>query len=191
MFRECIHRVCEASGLRTASDKKRRKVADKKVIRMLGPSPPSMEKAGSNVQLTITSLWLKLSDLDSGEVICFDIYSNLYSKTHLWKLSMNSWDPLTYIYPFEAYSCPRDAKHQLCLGRRYRYSWLCGLCCQRSSRSPILFRVRMWWRNSPRRYHNSWPGIWIKVWYFLTLVCIPSFEFHWCMLCNLWNHFFN
>ena len=47
---------------------------------MLGPSPPSMEKAGSNVQLTITSLWLKLSDLDSGEVICFDTYSNLYSK---------------------------------------------------------------------------------------------------------------
>ena len=35
---------------------------------MLGPSPPSMEKAGSNVQLTITSLWLKLSDLDSGDV---------------------------------------------------------------------------------------------------------------------------
>jgi len=67
--KECIHRVCEASGLRTAADKKRRKVADKKVIRMLGPSPPSMEKAGSNVQLTITSLWLKLSDLDSGEPI--------------------------------------------------------------------------------------------------------------------------
>ena len=35
---------------------------------MLGPSAPSMDKAGSNVQLTITSLWLKLSDLDSGEV---------------------------------------------------------------------------------------------------------------------------
>ena len=60
--------MCEASGLRTAADKKRRKMADKKVIRMLGPSPPSMEKAGSNVQLTITSLWLKLSDLDSGDV---------------------------------------------------------------------------------------------------------------------------
>ena len=83
---------------------------------------------------------------------------------------MNLWDPLTYIYPFEAYSCPRDAKHQLCLGRRYRYSWLCGLRCQRSSRSPILFCVRMWWRNSPRRYHNSWPGIWIKVRYFSMLV---------------------
>ena len=61
--------MCEASGLRTNADKKRRKPADKKVARMLGPSEPSMDRAGSNVQLTITSLWLKLSDLDSGEVI--------------------------------------------------------------------------------------------------------------------------
>ena len=68
IYRECIHRVCEASGLRTAADKKRRKTAEKKIVRMLGPSAPSMDKAGSNVQLTITSLWLKLSDLDSGEV---------------------------------------------------------------------------------------------------------------------------
>ena len=29
---------------------------------------PCMDKAGANVQLTITSLWLKLSDLDSGQV---------------------------------------------------------------------------------------------------------------------------
>ncbi len=27
-----------------------------------------MDKAGANVQLTITSLWLKLSDLDTGQV---------------------------------------------------------------------------------------------------------------------------
>jgi hypothetical protein len=57
--------VCESSGLKTV-DKKRR--TDKKVARMLSDTP-SMEKAGANVQLTITSLWLKLSDLDSGQVI--------------------------------------------------------------------------------------------------------------------------
>ena len=62
--RECIHRVCEASGLKTV-DKKRR--PDKKVARMLSEAP-CMEKAGANVQLTITSLWLKLSDLESGQV---------------------------------------------------------------------------------------------------------------------------
>lgn len=62
--RECINRVCEASGLK-ASDKKRR--PDHNVCHMIS-SVPSMEKAGANVQLTITSLWLKLSDLDSGRV---------------------------------------------------------------------------------------------------------------------------
>ena len=62
--RECINRVCEASGLKTV-DKKRR--TDKKVARMLSETP-CMDKAGANVQLTITSLWLKLSDLDSGQV---------------------------------------------------------------------------------------------------------------------------
>ena len=61
--RECINRVCESSGLKTV-DKKRR--PDKKVARMLSETP-SMDKAGANVQLTITSLWLKLSDLDSGQ----------------------------------------------------------------------------------------------------------------------------
>jgi hypothetical protein len=64
IFRECINRVCESSGLKTF-DRKRR--ADKKVCRMLSATP-SMDKAGANVQLTITSLWLKLSDLDSGQV---------------------------------------------------------------------------------------------------------------------------
>ena len=34
---------------------------------------PCMDKAGANVQLTITSLWLKLSDLDSGQVASTDI----------------------------------------------------------------------------------------------------------------------
>ena len=56
--------MCESSGLKTV-DRKRR--PDKKVTRMLSDNP-CMEKAGANVQLTITSLWLKLSDLDSGQV---------------------------------------------------------------------------------------------------------------------------
>ena len=34
----------------------------------LGTSP-SLDHAGTNVQLTITSLWLKLSDLDSGKAV--------------------------------------------------------------------------------------------------------------------------
>ena len=63
---------------------------------MLGPSPPSMEKAGSNVQLTITSLWLKLSDLDSGEVICLYSYLNLYSQKRCKTLSMNEYNLPTY-----------------------------------------------------------------------------------------------
>lgn len=63
--KECINRVCESSGLKTV-DKKRR--PDKKISRMLSETP-SMEKAGANVQLTITSLWLKLSDLDSGQAL--------------------------------------------------------------------------------------------------------------------------
>ena len=64
VFRECITRVCESAGLKTV-DKRRR--VDKKVSSMLGERP-AMERAGANVQLTITSLWLKLSDLDTGEV---------------------------------------------------------------------------------------------------------------------------
>ena len=56
--------MCESAGLKTV-DKRRR--VDKKVSSMLGERP-SMERAGANVQLTITSLWLKLSDLDTGQV---------------------------------------------------------------------------------------------------------------------------
>ena len=35
---------------------------------MIGTSP-SLDHAATNVQLTITSLWLKLSDLDSGKAV--------------------------------------------------------------------------------------------------------------------------
>lgn len=71
--RECINRVCEASGIKS-SDKKRR--PDQHVCHMIS-SVPSMEKAGANVQLTITSLWLKLSDLDSGRVNVFLMLSKI------------------------------------------------------------------------------------------------------------------
>ena len=56
--------MCEAANLKTV-DKKRR--PDRKIVSMLGEAP-SMDQAGVNVQLTITSLWLKLSDLDTGNV---------------------------------------------------------------------------------------------------------------------------
>eukprot|EP00094_Tigriopus_californicus_P002356 TCALIF_02275-PA protein Name:"Similar to Shc1 SHC-transforming protein 1 (Rattus norvegicus)" AED:0.07 eAED:0.07 QI:0/0.9/0.90/0.90/0.9/0.90/11/250/830 len=63
--KECINRICEASGLKS-TDKNRR--VDPKIASMLGQTP-CMDKAGVNVQLTIMVLWLKLSDLDSGEAI--------------------------------------------------------------------------------------------------------------------------
>lgn len=56
--KECINRLCDSA--------EKRKV-DPRISRMLSDNP-SLEKAGTNVQLTITSLWLKLSDLDSGNV---------------------------------------------------------------------------------------------------------------------------
>ena len=63
--RECINRVCEAAGLKSV-DKKRR--SEKKIAAMLGERP-HMERAGANVQLTVTSLWLKLLDLDTGQAV--------------------------------------------------------------------------------------------------------------------------
>ncbi len=62
--KECINRVCETSGTKTFDDRQ----VDHRVNQMLSESP-SLDKAGANVQLTITSLWLKLSDLDSGDAI--------------------------------------------------------------------------------------------------------------------------
>jgi SHC-transforming protein 1 len=74
LFRECINRVCEAGGVKSV-DKKRR--VDRKVASMLGERP-RMEKAGANVQLTITSLYLRLSDLDTGQVSFIHSLSGVY-----------------------------------------------------------------------------------------------------------------
>ena len=63
--KECISRVCEAAGLKSGD---RRRRVDRKIASMLGETP-RMDQAGVNVQLTITSLWLKLSDLDTGKPI--------------------------------------------------------------------------------------------------------------------------
>ncbi|XP_074600614.1 SHC-adaptor protein isoform X2 [Brevipalpus obovatus] len=63
--KECINRVCEAGGLKTM-DKKRRQ--DKRICKML-LDKPNMENAGANVNLTITSSYLNLSVMETGEVI--------------------------------------------------------------------------------------------------------------------------
>jgi hypothetical protein len=63
--RECINRVCEAAGLKTA-DKKRK--AEKRVQRAIGEHP-IMEHAGANVNLTISSCGLVLTALESGRII--------------------------------------------------------------------------------------------------------------------------
>ncbi|XP_013775445.1 SHC-transforming protein 1-like isoform X1 [Limulus polyphemus] len=63
--KECINRVCEAAGLKTV-DKKRK--VDKRISRMLAEKP-NMDFAGSNVNLTITSSYLSLIVMESGEVV--------------------------------------------------------------------------------------------------------------------------
>lgn len=68
--KECISRVCEAAGLKTA-DRKRKAV--KTIARILGERP-MMEHAGSNVSLTITSTALTLTVLESGQIVaCHDM----------------------------------------------------------------------------------------------------------------------
>ncbi|XP_069180330.1 SHC-transforming protein 2 isoform X1 [Procambarus clarkii] len=68
--KECISKVCEAAGLKTA-DRKRKVV--KTISRILGERP-MMEHAGSNVNLTITSTALTLTILESGQVVaCHDM----------------------------------------------------------------------------------------------------------------------
>ena len=62
--RECINRICEAANLKSSNP---RNPVDRKISSMLGETP-KMEKAGANVQLTVTSLYLRLSDLDTGQV---------------------------------------------------------------------------------------------------------------------------
>lgn len=67
--KESISRVCEESqGLPASQVQERRRRVDRRVSRMLGERV-SLARSGSNVQLTITSLCLRLSDLDSGSVI--------------------------------------------------------------------------------------------------------------------------
>ncbi|XP_033211812.1 SHC-transforming protein 1 [Belonocnema kinseyi] len=63
--KECINRVCEAAGLKSA-DKKRR--VDRKVLRAIADKP-CMEHAGSNINLTISSCSLALTILETGQVI--------------------------------------------------------------------------------------------------------------------------
>ncbi|XP_015127169.1 SHC-transforming protein 1 [Diachasma alloeum] len=63
--KECINRVCEAAGLKSA-DKKRR--VDRKVLRAIADKP-CMEHAGSNINLTISSTSLSLTTLETGHVI--------------------------------------------------------------------------------------------------------------------------
>ena len=58
--KECINRLGDAN-------KNEKRKVDSRIARMLSDTPV-LDKAGANVQLTITSLWLKLSDLDSGNV---------------------------------------------------------------------------------------------------------------------------
>ncbi|XP_042900393.1 SHC-transforming protein 1 [Parasteatoda tepidariorum] len=63
--KECINRVCETAGLKTA-DKKRR--VDKRICRMLAEKP-NMDFAGSNANLVITSACMNLSVMESEEII--------------------------------------------------------------------------------------------------------------------------
>ena len=66
IVKECINRVCEAGG--KAQNEFGRRRGDRKIQSMLGDTV-TLSRAGTNVQLTITSLCLCLSDLDSGRVI--------------------------------------------------------------------------------------------------------------------------
>ncbi|KAH3841695.1 SHC-transforming protein 1-like [Dreissena polymorpha] len=65
LAREAINRVSEAAGLKSAG---KRKKADKKITKMLGENP-SMQYAGSNVNLTITTESINLMVMESGEII--------------------------------------------------------------------------------------------------------------------------
>lgn len=63
--KECINRVCEAAGLKTKDEKRHR--SDRKFFRMLADKP-IMLNAGSNVNLTISSSFLNLTVMETGEV---------------------------------------------------------------------------------------------------------------------------
>ena len=63
--KECINRVCEASA---GAGVGRRRGEGPGISGMLGDRV-TVSRDSANVQLTITSLCLRLSDLDSGRVI--------------------------------------------------------------------------------------------------------------------------
>ncbi|XP_034482202.1 SHC-transforming protein 2 [Drosophila innubila] len=64
LARECINRVCEAAGLKSAS--KRR--LDKKLYNFISDRP-TMQHAGTNIIINVSSRALTLSNVDTGEVI--------------------------------------------------------------------------------------------------------------------------
>jgi len=67
--KESIIRVCEENqGAPSSQMQERRRRVDRKISKMLGDRVV-LSRTGSNVQLTITSLCLRLSDLDSGTVL--------------------------------------------------------------------------------------------------------------------------
>ncbi|XP_076290330.1 SHC-adaptor protein isoform X2 [Lasioglossum baleicum] len=63
--KECINRVCEAAGLKSA-DKKRR--VEKKVLKAIADKP-RMEHTGATINLTISSCSLALTNLETGHII--------------------------------------------------------------------------------------------------------------------------
>ncbi|XP_031849943.1 SHC-adaptor protein [Nomia melanderi] len=63
--KECINRVCEAAGLKSA-DKKRR--VDKKVLKAIADKP-RMEHTGATINLTISSCSLALTNIETGHTI--------------------------------------------------------------------------------------------------------------------------
>ena len=63
--KECIYKVCEAGGV---SQSEGRRKGERKIQNILGKMV-DLSRAGTNMQLTITSVCLRLSDLDSGRVI--------------------------------------------------------------------------------------------------------------------------
>ena len=118
--KECINRLCEASDRATTEKSKSRKT-DPRIGRMLS-DVPCLENAGTSVQLTITSLWLKLSDLNSGNVsYLFSILSFNFSRIDFRRLlltiqsqisvvknklySVNLFVILFFLFRFEAKNC--------------------------------------------------------------------------------------
>ncbi|KAG8181357.1 hypothetical protein JTE90_008833 [Oedothorax gibbosus] len=65
--KECINTLCDTAGLKTA-DKKRK--VDKRLLKMIAEKP-NMDHAGANVNLTITSSYLNLVSMETGEVIAY------------------------------------------------------------------------------------------------------------------------